>query len=109
MPAPGLYVWNLLSSVAIPDNCASSELHLESLFVELWNLTAMLQQTLTAINNLWQSHIANQRIYNRAQRQSPNSVPTLLTDVLRINPQVKLDKDYLPADDDELAIDSSLF
>lgn len=86
----------------------SCELPVESLCVELWNFRAMLQQTLTAIYNLRQSHIANQRIYNRAHRQSPDLVPTLRTDALIINPQVKLDKDYLPADD-ELAINSSLF
>ncbi|KAG2228469.1 hypothetical protein BDF21DRAFT_376012 [Thamnidium elegans] len=108
MPAPGLYILNLLNSVIIPDNCASCELPMESLCVELWNLRAMLQQTLITIDNLRESHIVNQRIYSRAHRQSPDLVPTLLTDALRINPQVKLDKDYLPADD-ELAINSSLF
>lgn len=57
MPAPGLYLLNLLNSVVIPGNCASSGLPLESLCVELWNLKAMLQQTLTAIDNVRQSHI----------------------------------------------------
>lgn len=68
----------------------------------------MLQQTLTAIDNSRSSHVVNQRKFNRALRHSPDLIPTLLTVALRINPQVKLDKDYLPADD-ELAIDSSLF
>ncbi|KAI8643567.1 hypothetical protein BD408DRAFT_442431 [Parasitella parasitica] len=108
MPAPGLYVLNLLNSVVIPDNCTSCELPVESLCIELWNLRTMIQQTITAIANLRQSHIVNQRIYNRSHRQFPDLMPTLLTDSLRINPKVKLDVGYIPADD-ELAIDSSLF
>lgn len=31
MPAPGFYIWNLLNSVIIPDNCASCELPMELL------------------------------------------------------------------------------
>jgi hypothetical protein len=108
MPAPGLYVLNLLNSVVIPDNCASCELPVKSLCIELWNLRTMLQQTVTAIANLRKSHIVNQRVYNRSYRQFPDLMPTLLTDSLRINPKVKLDVDYIPAYD-ELAIDSSLF
>lgn len=108
MPAPGLYVLNLLDSVIIPDNCASCELPIESLCVELWNLRAMLQQTLSALENLRQSHISNQSVYNRAQRRDLDLTPTLLTGALRTNPKVKLDVDYIPVHD-ELGIDSSLF
>ena len=108
MAAPGLYVLNLLNSVVIPDNCTSCELPVESLCVQLWNLRTMIQQTITAIANLKNSHIVNQRAYNRSHRQSPNSIPTLLTDSLKINPKIKLDVEYVPADD-ELAINSTLF
>jgi hypothetical protein len=108
MPAPGLYVLNLLNSVVIPDNRASCELPVESLCIELWNLRTMLQQTVTAIANLRQSHIVNQRAYNRSHREFPDLVPTLLTDSLRINSEVKLGVNYIPAYD-ELAINSSLF
>ncbi|KAI9362617.1 hypothetical protein BD770DRAFT_315784 [Pilaira anomala] len=108
MPSPGLYVLNLLNSVVIPDNCASCELPVESLCIELWNLRTMLQQTVTALSNLRQSHIINQRAYNRSHRELPDLMPNLLTDSLRINPEVKLDVNYIPAYD-ELIINSSLF
>lgn len=42
MPSPGVNVPNLLNSVVIPDNCASCELPVESLCIELWNLRTML-------------------------------------------------------------------
>lgn len=88
MPAPGLYVLNLLNSAVIPDNRASCELPVESLCIELWNLRNMLQQTVTTIAKLRQSHIVNQRAYNRSHREFPDLVPTAY---------------------DELAINSSLF
>lgn len=72
------------------------------------NLQTMLQQTATAVANLRQSHIANQRAYNRSHREFPDLVPTLITESLKINPEVKLNVNYIPACD-ELAINSSLF
>lgn len=108
MRSPGLYVMNFLNSAVIPDDCATCEQPIESLYVELRSLRSMLQQTTTAINNLKKSHIINQRAYNRSRRQLPDLTPTLLSDSLGINPDVKLDVEYLPSHD-ELAINSSLF
>lgn len=108
MPSPGLYVLNLVNSVVIPDNCASCELPVESICIELWNLRSMLQQTLVNIDALKNSHIANQRAYNRASRNSPELQPTLLTDSLKIHSKVKLDVDYIPGCE-ELALDSDPF
>ncbi|KAI9483832.1 MAG: hypothetical protein EXX96DRAFT_559849 [Benjaminiella poitrasii] len=108
MPSLGLYVLNLINSMAISDNCTSCELPVESLCIELWNLRTMLQQTVTALTNLRQSYIVNQRVYNRVHRQFPDLMPTLLTGSLRINPKVKLDVDCIPSTD-ELVTNSSLF
>ncbi|CEG76747.1 hypothetical protein RMATCC62417_11604 [Rhizopus microsporus] len=108
MLSPGLYVLNLLNSVVIPGNCTSCELPVEPLCIELWNLRTMLQQTVTAIANLRQPHSVNQRAYNRSHRQFPDLMPTLLTDSLRTNPEVKLDVSYIAAYN-ELVINSSLF
>ncbi|KAI7897807.1 uncharacterized protein BX663DRAFT_490537 [Cokeromyces recurvatus] len=88
--APGLYVLNLLNSVVIPDNYTSCELPVESLCIKLWNLRTMIQQTMTAIANLRESHIVNQRAYNRSHRQFPDLMPTLLTASLKINPKIYL-------------------
>ncbi|CEP18339.1 hypothetical protein [Parasitella parasitica] len=108
MPSPGLYVLNLVNSVAIPEDCASCDLPVESICVELWNLRSMVQQTLTAIDALKSSHITNQRAYTRASRNSPDLQPILLTDSLRIHPKVKLDVDYIPGCE-ELALNSNPF
>lgn len=55
----------------------------------------MLDTTILNIRLLAQCDAENRRLFNRRRRDVPDLEPTLLCDSLRINPQVKLNADYL--------------
>lgn len=107
MASPGIYILNLVDSQTLPDSFATSELALESLCIELWNLKEMLDSTILNIQLLAKSDAENQRAFNRKRRGTPNLKPTLLPDALKITPQVKLGVNRIN-DYQELDICSSL-